>query len=56
MESQCESSYCLDPSQEAFDELVRGHVKDIGMEHIPLIENLHDRHSVRERGDVQHIQ
>ena len=41
---------------EALEELILGHVKDFGGEHIAVVEDLDNSHTVGERRDVQHVE
>jgi len=56
VKSQGDSSNGLDTRQEAINELALINIENLRREHVSLVEDLNDRHTISERGNVQHIQ
>lgn len=51
-----DGSNSLDTGQEPVDQLLGIDVQNTGLEHLTLVVDLDDGHTVRERRDVQHVQ
>ena len=56
VEGQRDRSDLLDTLREAANELLLAHVENVAREHLTVVKDLHNRHTVRERRDVEQVQ